>query len=905
MTDHRRAGSGGGTSPRSARLRQAILALALVAGGPAAVVASGGLTNRPLFPALISLLAIGGAATVGGAWYGLASAAASLVTFNVYLTRDGEYDLRPWESLAAAVLFGLTAVAVSALIARERRARLLAVQARAEVEAASERSRRLAGLAAALAQAVTPQQVLDAALAHGVAAAEARAGLLAAVSEDGMVLEVVAQTGYADELVDEGGTWQRFPLDEELPLSIAVRTRRPVHIATQAERDERYPLLAESGAMENMVVCLPLVLEQEAVGGIVFSYAPGTVLAEGNRELELAIANQIAQALGRARLYEVAERAHARASFLAEASAVLSSSLDYETTLARLAELAVPELATWCVIDMVTESGGIERLAVAHQDPEKVAWARQLQERHPPDPNDPTGVPAVIRTGEAEFHPLIPDEVLDAAAARNPELGEVISELGLRSWICVPLKARGRTLGALSLVASEELGRDYVQADFDLARELADRAAVAVDNARLFRESVRRGSAARALAYTGDGVVLLDELGFVRYWNPAAATIAGVAESEALGREIVSVLPSWPTIARHVELASAGELARPTTVPLPAGDGERWVSVTGVAFREGSVYALRDVTAEQALERARSDFVATASHELRTPIAAVYGAVRTLLRPDLELSPEDTATFLQIIETESDRLAHLVQQILVAGQIDAGRIRMHARPCDVEPLVESVLASARMRAPEGMQLELRRNGAAPALAADEDKLRQVLANLVDNAVKYSPDGGTITVEVSAGSASGRIAVHDQGLGIPAGERERIFEKFYRLDPALTRGIGGSGLGLYISRELVERMRGRLKVEPRDGGGSTFVVELPRGIARGAPRRYGSVMLRRLSVRLAPISNRAADYGPIVPACCNVCRTCTTQNVVGLAVGAGTAAAAGIAGLLGRRRPESR
>jgi signal transduction histidine kinase len=112
------------------------------------------------------------------------------------------------------------------------------------------------------------------------------------------------------------------------------------------------------------------------------------------------------------------------------------------------------------------------------------------------------------------------------------------------------------------------------------------------------------------------------------------------------------------------------------------------------------------------------------------------------------------------------------------------------------------------------------------VAADEDRLRQVIANLVENAVKYSPDGGSIVVRVSAENGRGRVAVTDEGLGIPPGERERIFEKFYRLDPSLTRGIGGSGLGLYITRELVEHMHGRLTVESVPGEGSTFVVELP-------------------------------------------------------------------------------
>jgi signal transduction histidine kinase len=253
--------------------------------------------------------------------------------------------------------------------------------------------------------------------------------------------------------------------------------------------------------------------------------------------------------------------------------------------------------------------------------------------------------------------------------------------------------------------------------------------------------------------------------------------------------------------------------------------GERWVSVAGVHFGEGCVYALRDVTEEEALERLRSDFVSTASHELRTPLAAVYGAARTLRRAELELDDADRNAFLDMIESEADRLARIVNQILLAGQLDAGQIDAEGR-CDPVAVVKSVLESAAVRAPESVSLAFGAPESFPELACDENRLRQVLVNLVENAIKYSPDGGEVSVRLEEGPRRARIEVSDRGLGVPHGERERIFEKFYRLDPGLRRGVGGTGLGLYISRELVERMHGRLWTEPRPGGGSTFVVELP-------------------------------------------------------------------------------
>jgi signal transduction histidine kinase len=246
-----------------------------------------------------------------------------------------------------------------------------------------------------------------------------------------------------------------------------------------------------------------------------------------------------------------------------------------------------------------------------------------------------------------------------------------------------------------------------------------------------------------------------------------------------------------------------------------------------VDFREGTVYALRDVSDEQALEKTRSDFVATASHELRTPLAAIYGAVRTLRREDLELEDADEATFLQIIEAESMRLAQIVDQILVAGQIDADAIDFDLETCDPEELAEGVIESASLHLPDGISLRVQKNRTAPILC-DANKLRQVLVNLVDNAIKYSPEGGDVEIKLDAVNGECLIEVADEGLGIPSSERERIFEKFYRLDPQQSRGVGGSGLGLYICRELVERMNGRLDVESEPGRGSRFTVRLPAG-----------------------------------------------------------------------------
>jgi PAS domain S-box-containing protein len=568
--------------------------------------------------------------------------------------------------------------------------------------------------------------------------------------------------------------------------------------------------------------------ERGPIGGLVFSFPTDQDFPPDRRALKIALGRQAALALERARFSAAEQALRERLSFLSEATALLTSSLELERTLARLTELAVPQLADWCTISMlVEETGEIEQLVVAHQDPERRRWAEDMRERsrtvHVDDDFDLTA--QVIRTAEPVFLREVPQELLDEAAKRDPNAAEALRKISIRSAITLPLRSGERTFGALTLVSES---RELEDSDFELAQELGARAAIAVDNARLYREAERRAEAALALAYVGDGVILLDREGRVRFWNSAAAAITGVGEAAALGRQPAEVMPAWEELTRLAELADAATpaRARSVTVPIETASGDRWVAVTGVAFDEGVVYALRDVSDEHVLERARSDFVATASHELRTPLAAVYGAARTLRRTDIEIPEEQRDRFLDIIVSETERLTAIVSQILLAGQLEEGRVDVATAATDLSPLVESVLESARLRAPEHIELRLAQNGSPAVALADEDKLRQVLVNLLDNAIKYSPDGGDVAVELDGGHGRVRLTVRDRGLGIPPGEQERIFEKFYRLDPALTRGVGGSGLGLFISRELVSRMGGSLSVRSQPGEGAAFVVDLP-------------------------------------------------------------------------------
>jgi signal transduction histidine kinase len=244
--------------------------------------------------------------------------------------------------------------------------------------------------------------------------------------------------------------------------------------------------------------------------------------------------------------------------------------------------------------------------------------------------------------------------------------------------------------------------------------------------------------------------------------------------------------------------------------------------MVAIALYQRSVQSSLDRLRE--LDRLKDEFVAVASHELRTPLAAVYGAAITLRQHDLD--PKARDAMLDLIFQESQRLARIVNDVLWASQLESGRLGTTIERCDGVELAGEVVTEATARLPDGCSLELSAADAVPAVAADPEKLHRILVNLVDNAVKYSPDGGRIEIEVEPADGHVRFAVRDQGLGMPESEHERIFDKFHRLDPNLQRGVSGTGLGLYICRELVLQMDGRIWVASEEGKGSTFSFELP-------------------------------------------------------------------------------
>jgi PAS domain S-box-containing protein len=421
-------------------------------------------------------------------------------------------------------------------------------------------------------------------------------------------------------------------------------------------------------------------------------------------------------------LYEQTRLAEQRAGFLALASEMLSTSLDRDEILSRLANLAVPTLGDWCAVDEATPEGRIRRVAVVHLQPERVAQAYAFHEKYPIALSDPNGIGKVLRTGTTEFIPELTAEMIDMGVA-DPEHRRAIHELGIESVISVPLISRGQTLAALTLVYGDS-HRHYTEADVRLAEDLAQRAATSLDNGQLYQEA-------------------------------------------------------------------------------------------------------------QAAVRARDSFLSIASHELNTPLTSLSLNVQTLQRmlqqAGLGSPQQDTVNArLQVVQRQIRRLANLIHELLDISRITAGKLRLEPEEVDLAGLARDLA----LRFSE----ELSRSGGELRLETPEsvvgfwDRLRveQILQNLLTNAIKYGR-GLPIEVQIRADAQWARVVVKDQGIGIAPEDQARLFQRFERL--ASERHFSGFGLGLWIVRQILDAMGGRIHLQSEPGRGSIFTVELP---LRGAP-----------------------------------------------------------------------
>ncbi len=331
----------------------------------------------------------------------------------------------------------------------------------------------------------------------------------------------------------------------------------------------------------------------------------------------------------------------------------------------------------------------------------------------------------------------------------------------------------------------------------------------------------------RILEAMHEGVVVVDREGRIVLVNPALRAML-LLGADAVGKLLLETV-------RHAQLhtlldqASEGFDDRPVEIELP-GLKPRRVLVQASPLsgdEEGLLLVFVDVTELRRLESLRRDFVANASHELRTPIAAVCSATETLRSGAMD-EPEAAVRFLDIIERNAQRLQSLVEDMLELSKLESNEFKVKRERVELERVVPIVLALFRERAEKkGVRLAAELPAALPAVEGDPRALEHILSNLVDNAIKYCPRGSRILVSASENDGRVRLVVSDTGPGIAPEHLPRVFERFYRVDAGRSREVGGTGLGLSIVKHMVEAMRGKVSVDSTVGKGSTFIISLHR------------------------------------------------------------------------------
>jgi PAS domain S-box-containing protein len=414
--------------------------------------------------------------------------------------------------------------------------------------------------------------------------------------------------------------------------------------------------------------------------------------------------------------------------------------------------------------------------------------------------------------------------VPDVRAAPDAGRGDAILGDGMQAGVAVPLVGRdGGLRGVLSAYSAAP--RAWRPDETQALVALAALVSAALSNAELYRDVAEEKERSEAiLANIADGIVAVDREGTIVLWNSMAEQITGVQAGDALGRRLADTLQRDLTSG---EEEAAGE----REVTIARGGKEVWLALTEAAMRDasgnvgGRIFAFRDVSSERAVEEMKSDFVATVSHELRTPLTSIYGFAETLLRADIAFDERERATFLSTIASESERLIRIVDDLLNVARLEAGMLGLAVQPTDLGEVIRAEVG----RVEAGLD---RRHTLAVDLDddlnvdADPDRVAQVLHHLVDNAVKFSPSGGTITIVGRRRNDTVELRVRDEGVGLSPVERQRVFTKFFRGGTGEEVAAHGTGLGLFLARGLVVAMGGRMWLESDEGHGSTFAFELP-------------------------------------------------------------------------------
>jgi PAS domain S-box-containing protein len=420
------------------------------------------------------------------------------------------------------------------------------------------------------------------------------------------------------------------------------------------------------------------------------------------------------------------------------------------------------------------------------------------------------------------------------------KLGMVAAAAGmaLRQVVALPLVIEEELIGVIYVFRTS--GTAFSVNDRQVLSSFADQAAIAVRNASLYQQvSAEKRRLDAIIEHSADGVMILDCQGRITVFNRALADMTGWRPEDAMGRPCHEVLQlrnrrgedicksDCPLrgLSPEADLYVEGDIVRAGGAVVSVG-----ITYSPLYDEEGRLINIianvYDITRFRQAEEIKSTFISVISHELKTPVSIIKGYAGTLRREDAQWDEETVREGLVIIEEESDRLDRLISDLLDASRAQAGSLKLEMGDAHIPKLTQRVVEAFHLQT-DIHQFELDFPPDFPPVIADQERLRQVLSNLVSNAIKYSPEGGKIRLGGYADRDKVTVYVADEGIGIPLDEQPRLFQRFYRLDSGLRRRAQGMGLGLYLCRAIVEAHGGRIWVESTPGQGSTFYFTLPR------------------------------------------------------------------------------
>lgn len=426
-------------------------------------------------------------------------------------------------------------------------------------------------------------------------------------------------------------------------------------------------------------------------------------------------------------------------------------------------------------------------------------------------------------------------------------LRENVALLKITNGVCVPLivekrdedtnKVLERRVIGVLWVFNKRFGNVFIQEDVNLLSRMAHNLASVVASAKMYREIIEeKEELEHVIESVYAGIVMVHTNGRVMQMNSSARTMLGVDQSERLSGDYATVFKH--EAVREVlqkALAEDAEIQQEISLPSPENEDEERIYQVQTAMAKGEdgnligvVAIFNDITEIRGIERMKTAFVSTVSHELRTPLTSIKGFISTLLQDVEGFYDKDTVhEFYTIIDQECDRLTRLISDLLNVSRIEAGRaLDLNPVTVNVPSIVDKVVATQKSYTSKH-EFAIDLDPDIPTIVADADKVDQILTNLVSNSIKYAPNGGIITVSGKRTDGVIQMAVSDQGMGIPKEHLDKVFDRFHRIDNRDTRKVGGTGIGLYLVKHLVEAHGGTIWVESEVGKGSSFIFTLPK------------------------------------------------------------------------------